>query len=202
MEGEPGKIFHYSSAGLQIAAAVIEKISGLDFKTLFAERIAYNCNMLNSDWGDAKVPLVAGGARSTANDYIKFLAMILNNGEYDGNIVLSKNSVIEMQKNQLTSDTKIIYSPAEAGNWGYGFGEWLMDSPYSTSASLTRNKAEFIQIPLRSKEVTSPGLFGSFPWVDNEKKYAGFLMVFNIKNKGRNEKYTELKKLVDEAISQ
>jgi CubicO group peptidase (beta-lactamase class C family) len=33
MEGEPGKVFHYSNAGLQIAAAVIEKISGKDFET-------------------------------------------------------------------------------------------------------------------------------------------------------------------------
>ncbi len=31
MEGEPGKVFHYSSIGLQIAAAVIEKISGRGF---------------------------------------------------------------------------------------------------------------------------------------------------------------------------
>src|SRR6185312_4422297 len=48
MEGEPGKVFHYSSIGLQIAAAVIEKISGEDFKTLFKERIAIPCNMKNT----------------------------------------------------------------------------------------------------------------------------------------------------------
>lgn len=35
MEGEPGQVFHYSSIGLQIAAAVIEQISGKNFKQLF-----------------------------------------------------------------------------------------------------------------------------------------------------------------------
>lgn len=186
MEGKPGKIFHYSSTGLQIAAAVIEKISGLDFKTLFAERIAYRCNMLNTDWGNGNVPLAAGGARSTANDYIKFLSMILNEGKYDDNQVLSKNAVMEMQKNNITEGVKVVYSPAEAGNWGYGFGEWVIND-----IAGEKNNA-----------VTSPGLFGSFPWVDNEKKYAGFLMVFNLKNKGRNEKYKALKKLVDEAVNE
>ena len=52
----------------------------------------------------------------------------------------------------------------------------------------------------RSVAVTSPGLFGSFPWVDNQKKYAGFLFCFNLKSKGRNERYKELKQLVDEAL--
>jgi len=35
MEGEPGKVFHYSNAGLQIAGAVLEKIAGKNFQSLF-----------------------------------------------------------------------------------------------------------------------------------------------------------------------
>ena len=31
MEGAPGRVFHYSNVGLQIAGAVIEKISGKIF---------------------------------------------------------------------------------------------------------------------------------------------------------------------------
>lgn len=185
MEGEPGKTFHYSNNGLQIAAAVIEKISGKDFETLFAERIAAPCMMKNTDFGRKKVPLAAGGAFSTAEDYTNFLQMILAEGEFNGKRVLSKSSIIEMQKNRIAKDAVIASSPAEAGNWGYGFGEWVMDSA-------TGDK--------RSMAVTSPGLFGSFPWVDNEKKYAGFLFTFNIKSKGRNERYKELKKIIDEAL--
>ena len=186
MEGEPGKTFHYSNIGLQLAGAVIEKISGKSFETLFAERIAQPCNMFNTDFGKGAVALPAGGAWSTANDYTRFSQMILNEGTFNGKQILSKNSIIEMQKNRVTADTKIMGSPAEAGNWGYGFGEWVMDDIGSEN---------------RSDAVTSPGLFGSFPWVDNKKQYTGFLMTFNLKNKGRNEKYKELKKLVDEALA-
>lgn len=186
MEGEPGKTFHYSSAGLQIAAAIIEKISGKDFETLFQERIAGPCEMKNTDFGKVKVPLAAGGARGTAEDYMNFLVMILNNGMYKGKKVLSRESVIEMQKSRVSKDATIAFSPAEAGNWGYGYGEWVMDDAIGDKRSLG---------------VTSPGAFGSFPWVDNKLNYAGFLFTFNLKSKGRNERYKELKKIVDDAIT-
>ncbi len=196
MEGEPGKTFHYSNVGLQIAAAIIEKISNKNFETLFQERIAKPCGMVNSNFGKGKTVLAAGSGRSTPLDYLNFLTMILNEGTFNGKKVLSKNAVIEMQKNRVTKDTKVISSPAEAGNWGYGFGEWVMD----LTPALSKGEGE-MPTSLRSNAVTSPGLFGSFPWIDNEKKYAGFLFVFNINNKGRNEKYRELKQLADAAVT-
>lgn len=183
MEGEHGKVFRYSNAGLQIAGAVIEKISGKSFEQLFAERIAKPLDMKNTDFGKAKVALPAGGANSTPEDYTHFLAMILNRGVYNGRRVLSEQSVAAMQVNRITKDVTVAYAPAEAGNFGYGFGEWVMESANGQSTA-----------------VTSPGLFGSFPWIDNNRKYAGFLMTFYVKNDGRHERYKALKKLVDEAL--
>ncbi len=186
MEGLPGKTFHYSNAGLQIAAAITEKISGKNFEPLFSERIARPCEMINTDFGNKKVALPAGGGWSTAEDYLKFLSMILNDGTYKGKQVLSKNSIIEMQKNRIRKDVTIIQSPAEAGNWGYGFGEWVMDDA-------TGEK--------RSEAVTSPGLFGSFPWIDRNLNYAAFLFTYNINSKGRNDRYKNLKKTIDAAFA-
>jgi hypothetical protein len=51
-----------------------------------------------------------------------------------------------------------------------------------------------------SNVVTSPGLFGSFPWVNNEKHYCAFMMTFYLKNDGRHERYVALKQLVDQAV--
>jgi CubicO group peptidase (beta-lactamase class C family) len=182
MEGEPGKTFHYSNTGLQIAGAVIEKITGKKFETLFAERIAKPCNMKKTDFGKKNVALPAGGAYSTPEDYMNFLVMILKNGNFNGKQILNKSSIEKMQQN-YTKGATVAYSPAEAGGWGYGFGEWTME-----------------ENDKRSNAVTSPGLFGTFPWVDIEKKYAGFLFCLNLKSKGRNERYKELKKLADEAV--
>lgn len=186
MEGAPGKTFHYSSTGLQIGGAIIEKISGKDFETLFAERIARPCQMTQTDFGKGKVAMPAGSGWSTAGDYIKFLTMILDEGTYKGKRVLSKESVIEMQKNYVTPGVKVVYSPAEAGNWGYGLGEWVMDDAGAGK---------------RSDAVTSPGLFGSFPWIDRKLEYAAFLLTFNINSKGRNDRYKNLKKIIDTAIN-
>lgn len=184
MEGKPGTVFHYSNAGLQIAGAVIEKISGKSFETLFAERIAKPLEMKNTDFGKDKVALPAGGAKATPEDYMNFLVMILNKGVFNGKRILSEKSVAEMQVNRITKDVRIAYSPAEAGDFGYGYGEWVMET-----SSINNSTA-----------VTSPGLFGSFPIVDNERHYAAFLMTFYLKNQGRHERYIELKHLLDETF--
>ena len=182
MEGDPGKTFHYSSIGLQIAGAILEKIGGKSFNLLFAERIAKPCNMKNTDFGKGNVAIPAGSGYSTTEDYIHFLVMILNDGKFNNIQVISKSSVIKMQQN-YSKEAKIISSPAEAGNWGYGLGEWVMDDGDG-----------------RSLSVSSPGLFGSFPWVDNSRHYAGFLFCLNLKRAGRHDKYRELKGLIDEAL--
>jgi CubicO group peptidase (beta-lactamase class C family) len=186
-EGTPGKTFHYSNAGLQIAAAVIEKISGKDFKTLFQERIAKPCAMNQTDFGTAKIPLPAGGANSTPEDYMHFLSMLLNKGIYNGKQVLSEQAINVMQLNRISADAKIINTPEEAGNFTYGSGLWVMDGK------------TYLE---KSNEVSSPGLFGSFPWINNHLNYAGFLFTFNLKTKGRHERYVELMQIVNHAIQQ
>ncbi|WP_316804572.1 serine hydrolase domain-containing protein [Pedobacter nototheniae] len=185
VEGKPGKVFRYSNTGLQIAGAVIEKISGERFETLFSERIAKPLEMKNTDFGYGKVALPAGGASSTPNDYMNFMRMILNKGLFNGKRILSENSVAQMQVNRITADVKIAYAPGEAGNFGYGYGEWIMEKGTDKNINGT---------------VTSPGLFGTFPWVDNKNKTAGILMAFYLNNKGRNENYKEIKALVDEVL--
>lgn len=186
MEGEHGKVFHYSSAGLQIAAAVIEKISSQSFEELFAQRISAPLGLKNTDFGKKVPAFPAGGASSTPEDYINFLRMILQKGNYNGKQVLSEKAVMEMELNRVGPGVRVAYTPAEAGDFGYGFGEWV------PSSGTIGDPAEW---------VTSPGLFGSFPWVENKRNYCAFLMTFYLKSKDRNSRYLSLKKLVDETIS-
>lgn len=187
MEGQPGKVFHYSNVGLQIAGAVIEKIGGKTFQQLFAERIAQPLNMKHTDYGNAKLPLPAGSGISTPEDYLNFLVMIMNKGMFNGKRILSEASITQMQVNRNTPDVKVAYSPAEAGGeLGYGYGEWV------TKTSTLNNLSPY---------VSSPGLFGSYPWVSNNNHYSAFLMTFYVGNKGRGERYKELRQLVDEAVA-
>jgi CubicO group peptidase (beta-lactamase class C family) len=183
MEGAPGTVFHYSNAGLQIAGAILEKISGQRFETLFAERIAGPLGLKDTDFGKGRVALPAGGASSTPEDYMKFLVMILDKGVYRGVRVLSEKSVAEMQVDRIGSGARIGYTPAETADVGYGYGEWVMGGDAG------------------GHFVSSPGLFGSFPWVDNERGYCAFLMTFYISgDKGKQERYYALKQKVDAAL--
>lgn len=179
MEGAPGSVFHYSNAGLQIAGAVIEKVSGKSFETLFAERIAQPLGMQHTDFGLGKgrVALPAGGASSTPEDYLNFLIMILHKGVFNGTRILSEKSVAEMQVDRISPDVKIGYSPVSMDNIGYGYGEWVVRPD--------------------GKTVTSPGLFESIPWVDNEKGYCAFLMTFYIKKRDAEQRFKDLKQMVD-----
>ena len=172
-------MFHYSNAGLQIAGAILEKIGWASFGTLFAQRIAGPLGMTHTDFGKGPVAMPAGGAYSTPEDYIHFLEMILNRGMYNGQRLLSEQSVREMQVNRLGPEVRIAYTPAENGGAGvgYGYGEWIM-----------------------GEAVSSPGLFGSFPWVVNAHGYCAFLMTVNLNNKGRQDREMELVRLVDEVL--
>ncbi|MFT3981381.1 MAG: hypothetical protein QM687_12975 [Ferruginibacter sp.] len=111
--------------------------------------------------------------------------MILNKGMFNGKRILSEKSVEQMQYNHAAG-IPVLSSPANAGDWGYGYGEWTMEDASPDKPATA---------------VTSPGLFGSFPWVDNKKGYAAILLSFNLKSKGRNDRYKALKQLVDNAIS-
>ncbi len=183
MEGEPGKTFHYSNVGLQVCAAIVEKIGGKSFETLFEERIAKPCNMVNTDYGHVAVALAAGGGWSTAQDYLNFLVMMMHKGMFNGKRVLSEKSVAEMEMNR-TNDATIAGSPvSQQAGWHYGYGEWIAGE---------KNGQTTI--------VSSPGLFGSFPWVNIEKGYCGFLLNFNLKREGREALYASLLKTVAEAV--
>jgi len=67
MEGTAGKSFHYGNTGLQLIAAVCEKLGGKPFENLFQERIVKPCEMQHTDFGNVTVPLAAGGAKSSAS---------------------------------------------------------------------------------------------------------------------------------------
>jgi CubicO group peptidase (beta-lactamase class C family) len=185
MEGVPGHVFHYSNIGLQIAGAVIEKIGGKSFEELFAERVANPLGLKNTDFGVGPVAFPAGGARSTPEDYLRFLTMILHKGNYDGIRILTDESIRQMEIDRLNPNIRIAYSPAETEGLGYGFGEWV--KKYTGEGE-------------PDGWLTSPGLFGSFPWVENKRQYCAFLMTFDLNFKGRHERYFALKQLVDESL--
>ncbi len=156
----PGKVFRYSTVGLNIAGRILEVISHEDFDKLFQENLARPLGMYNTSFIGKGMENPSGGASSTAADYMRFLIMILNRGQWMGRQMISEKSIQAMQSIQ-TSQVDMQYVPMGAKDFPYALGEWIEEQDSSG----------------KSIVVTSPGLFGSWPMVDNKRKYAALVFI-------------------------
>lgn len=181
----PGTGFHYGNVGLNIAARIVEIVGRRNFETLMRERILRPTSMRNTTFAlNFEVAVnPSGGAHSTPNDYINFLTMILNKGMFNGKRVLSEESIAEMQQDQIIN-LPIKYAPKNAEGSSYGLGEWILEKDVNGN-SIT---------------VASPGLFGTWPMVDNSRKYACIFFVKTLINDSRKAIYADFKESIDAVI--
>jgi len=99
-----------------------------------------------------------GGLVSTADDYSRFMQMMLNGGTLDGKKILSPESVKKMTTNQIGDIAK---NPGVHGNqFGYGFG-------------IVSEKSKDAATP---GSYTWGGFYHTYFWVDPEKRITAVLM--------------------------
>jgi CubicO group peptidase (beta-lactamase class C family) len=128
-------------------------------------------------------PNPSGGARSTANDYMNFLSMILNKGVFEGKQILSAKAIEEMQKPQFTNLPN-KFTPKIAEGFHYGLGEWIQEEDASGNSTV----------------VSSPGLFGTWPYIDKCRNYAAIIFAKSLISEQKKEVDIQFKAAVDEAI--
>jgi CubicO group peptidase (beta-lactamase class C family) len=168
----PGEEFYYGGVSMHVGGRIAEIVSGKSWHDLFAEKIAGPLGMSQTDflaYGPTGNPRPEGDARSSADDYGRFLQMILQRGTFNGRQVLSATSVLELHKNQ-TGGARIAYTIYQNKSAldptlplaRYGVGVW-------------REKTQEASQQLR--EASSHGALGFSPWVDVERNLAGVLSV-------------------------
>lgn len=178
---EPGTEFRYGNTGLNIAGHVIEVISGKKFEELFQERLARPLGMQATTFEkNAAVANPSGGAWSTAGDYMNFLIMMLNKGVFKGKRLISKASVEEMMKPQTTQEM-IKSTPDAAAGYNYGLGVWIQE----------------VAPDGRTAVISSPGLFGTWPYVDYCRGYATIIFTRNLLTERKRDMYDAIKKVTD-----
>jgi CubicO group peptidase (beta-lactamase class C family) len=172
LRAAPGEEFFYGGVSMHVAGRIAEIVSGKPWNELFAEKIATPLGMTETNfsaYGPTDNPRPAGDARSSADDYGRFLQMILQRGTFNGKQLLSATSVVEMHKNQ-TGGARIAYTIYEKHGARdpslllarYGVGVW-------------REKVDEAGQQLR--EASSQGALGFSPWIDVERNLAGVLSV-------------------------
>jgi CubicO group peptidase (beta-lactamase class C family) len=156
----PGKDYNYGNIGYNIAGRVLEVVAKKKtFSRLMLERIVKPLGMKKTSFmEDRGAESPANGAVSTANDYLKFLAMLLNGGELNGKKILSKESV-ELLLSLQTEGAAIKFVPKPVEGYGYTFGAWIQETDKTG----------------KSMVVSSPGLFGTWPYIDRCRNYAAVI---------------------------
>lgn len=167
----PGTQLSYEGDGMQVVGRICEVATGKSWGALAREILFDPLGMTTADYlyFDPN-PAIAGGARCSAEDYLKFLRMVTNNGlSTTGMPVMSSRSVQEFFTNQ-TLGLPEYYSPWPPSLYypypqrpDYGMGSWI----------LAQNPVSGIV-----EEVTSPGAFGTFPWVDRKRDLRGIIFLF------------------------
>jgi CubicO group peptidase (beta-lactamase class C family) len=172
LRAAPGEEFYYGGVSIHVGGRIAEIVSGKSWHELFAEKIAGPLGMTQTDflaYGPTSNPRPAGDAKSSADDYGRFLQMILQRGRFDGKQILSAASVLDIHKDQ-TGSARIAYTIYEKHAARdpslplarYGVGVW-------------REKVDEANKQLR--EASSQGALGFSPWVDVERNLAGVLSV-------------------------
>lgn len=163
---QPGSKFDFGNVSMQVAGRVCEVVSGQKWNTLFQDNIAVPCGMSYTNYGLDPNPSIANGASSSPRDYSIFLYMIMNNGTaLNGRQVLSQKAISAMEQG-LTSKATVAYSPYPASllpatNF-YGVGNWRDDVAPGDSLI----------------ESSSPGAFGTHPWINRDKKLTGLIFTY------------------------
>jgi CubicO group peptidase (beta-lactamase class C family) len=178
----PGTDFWYGNVGLNIAGRVLEVLSKKRFDVLIKQKLFNPMNMRRTSFTSLDGMLIdpSGGATSTADDYMKFLVMLMNKGTYAGKRILSEASVEQIFQIQ-TTPAKIKFAPKAATGFNYALGCWAVEENEGKAVALA-----------------SPGLFGTWPMINICRGYASILFVKNLLGEEKVDANLQMKTIVDE----
>lgn len=137
----PGEVLAYSSHGYDLAAYIVEKVSGIPFDQYVEENTLQILGMTQSGYllsppkqdvlamgyaydGEVQIPqpidydpgYASGSFVSTAADMAKFMLAHLQNGCYQDTCILQPETIAMMQQQQFTNHPRLA-------GWTYGFSE-------------------------------------------------------------------------------
>jgi serine-type D-Ala-D-Ala carboxypeptidase/endopeptidase len=174
--GLPADAFAYGAVHLQIAAAMLEKASGLKWHEMATQWLFEPLEMKDTyyfSYGDESNlpaptfsnPGVAGAAVSTTADYQKFLMMLLQKGvSTSGRRLLEWDSIQTMEQNFAARARKkppfVIPFFNPYNGFSYALGHWIQCRDKSCPSDSIQS---------------SVGSGGWYPWLDRKFGYAGLL---------------------------
>ena len=179
----PGLVFRFNNIGYTIAARVLEVLNRRGFEQMMAERITRPLLMRTTNFFSYTVINPAGGAQSSAYDYMNFLSMLLNGGVFNGKRILSEAAIETMSKASSTQGM-IKESPSIVQGKNYAVGQWILGTDENG----------------KTTTVACPGLFGTWPLIDYCRKYAFLIFTPGDASSEKKELMASFKEIIDNQI--
>jgi len=170
MPSVPGTAVSDGSVSIQVGARICEVVSGLSWQEFFRTHLSEPLGMTSTTFnliGFNRNPDVAGGVRSTAEDYARFLTMLLQDGIWSGKRILSTEAVAQIEQNQA-STSAIISTP-------YTTVTTLLSSTSRARPGLGMWREETDPVSGTLLIASCPGTYGFTPWIDHKLNLAGVL---------------------------
>ncbi len=165
----PGTMLGYNGVAMQVAGYIAVNRTGLPWELLAEQRLFAPLGMDQSDYAQfAPNPAVGGGMRTSADDTMRFLQMVMDGGRFGGAQVLEPSSVDQLFVNH-TSGLPVYGTPFPASHPGYpygvspdyGFGGWVLAANPVTA---------------HVEEIVGAGAWGSFLWLDRRRDLTAVLI--------------------------
>ncbi len=170
-DAKPGTEFVYSSVGYEVAARIIEVLTGQSFEDAFEARIARPLGMAHTRFDTnagqrIRHPVPAASATSSVDDYARFVAMMANDGvAADGSRILSAESVAAIEADQVRGiDTRGDGAVQTTGIPTYGLGIWR----------------DVVGPDDEIRVLSGSGAYGFYPWIDRRHGTYGIIGVADV----------------------
>ena len=162
LDTAPGSTFAYGGASMQCAGAAMETLVADPFGRWVQRAVAAPIQARSFAYdglGRTANPRVGGGGKCNARDYARLLIAMLDGGAVDGTSLLSTDAVLTLLGDQIGGAS---FAPTQQTNAvGYGLGVW-------------RDRVDANGYAV---EVSSPGAFGCYPWIDRELGYGAIVLI-------------------------
>jgi CubicO group peptidase (beta-lactamase class C family) len=126
---QPGEVFKYTNFGPYVLGCIIERLTGEKLKDYLTPRLFTKLAIGNPNWLECpkQHTMAASALFLTIDELSRLGLLLLNNGKYHGQQIVSADYVKAATRNQLQKVNE------DAKN-GYGYGFWINDDLVSYRA--------------------------------------------------------------------
>lgn len=179
---KPGtECWYSSSVGINIAGRIAEVVTKKKFDILIKSKLLTPLGMRRTSFTDLSGAALdpSAGAQSTAEDYLKFLRMLLQKGKVNQASFLTETSVNALLQLQAPA-SKVAYTPLKGQSFGYANGAWVLEEKNGISSALC-----------------APGLYGGWSMIDRCRGYVYLVITKNKLKEDKSGLHQEMKALID-----